>query len=121
MIKSDFVEMMTKRTKVLALDIIKLVANFPSKTEYFVIGKQLLKSATSVAANYRAVNRARSQKEFYAKLSIVVEECDETLFWIEILEESGMIKEKEISSIKNETLELLKILSKSRKNAKRNN
>ena len=93
-----------------------MVSDFPLKTEFFVIGKQILKSATSTAANYRAVIRSRSKKEFYSKLSITVEECDETLFWLEILEETNLVDIKILKPLKNETTELLKILSKSRKN-----
>ncbi len=59
--------------------------------EIYIIGKQLLRSCTSIAANYRAVNRARSQKERYAKMCIVVEEADETLFWLELLGESDLV------------------------------
>jgi len=114
--KKEFANMMKKRTKGLAIKIIKLVANFPQRTEYFVIGKQILRSATSTAANYRAVLRARSKKEFYAKLSITVEECDETLFWLEILEEANLSEKEKLRPLKKESMELLKILSKSRKN-----
>ncbi|MBK7094087.1 MAG: four helix bundle protein [Saprospiraceae bacterium] len=113
--------MLLHRTKGLAIETIKLVSSFPHKTEFYVIGNQLVKSATSTAANYRAVNRARSDKEFFAKLSIVIEECDETLFWIEILEESNLIEQNKLIKLKDETLELLKIFSKSRKTAKSNN
>ena len=105
----------------MAIETIKLVSSFPIKTEFHVIGNQLLKSATSTAANYRAVTRARSDREFFAKLSIVIEECDETLFWIEILEESNLIEKNKLIKLKDETLELLKIFSKSRKTAKKNN
>lgn len=118
--KNDFTEMLLHRTKRLAIDTIMLVSSFPNKTAFYVIGQQLVKSATSTAANYRAVNRARSDNEFFSKLSIVVEECDETLFWIEILDESALIEKDKLSKLKNETFELLKIFSKSRKTMKLN-
>jgi four helix bundle protein len=118
---NEFTEMLLRRTKGLAIETIKLVSSFPVKTEFNVIGNQWLKSATSTAANYRTVTRARSDREFFAKLSIVIEKCDETLFWIEILEESNLIEKNRLLKLKDETLELLKIFSKSRKTAKNNN
>lgn len=69
-----------------------------------------------MAANYRAACRARSSKEFFAKLSIVVEETDETLFWLEVLEEAEMITAEKLTFLKAETTEILKILAKARKN-----
>ena len=81
------------------------------------MGKQLFRSATSVAANYRAAGRARSKAEFISKLSIVVEEADETLFWLELLEESKLCKNPEL---KKEAAELLYIFSASRKTAREN-
>jgi four helix bundle protein len=78
--KIEFIEMMSSRTKKLAIDIIDFVDTFPNAQKYWIIGKQLIRSATSVAANYRAVNRARSKNEFFSKISIVVEESDETYF-----------------------------------------
>ncbi|MEZ4908584.1 MAG: four helix bundle protein [Saprospiraceae bacterium] len=119
--KNEFAKMVSQRTKEIAKKIVILVSGFPQKTEYFVIGKQLLRSATSTAANYRAVVRARSKKEFYSKLSITIEECDETLFWLEILSETNLINIEKIKPIMDETTEILKILSKSRKTMSSNN
>jgi len=116
--RNQFAQMMCDRTKSIAVQVIKIVTNFPKKSEYYIIGKQVLRSATSTAANYRAVTRARSKKEFYSKLSITIEECDETLFWFEILEESKLVSSASLISVKNETTEILKILSKARKNTK---
>lgn len=112
--------MMEQRTKAAALATIKLVGQFPNKQEYLVIGKQLLRSATSTGANYRAATRGRSDREFFAKLSIVIEECDETLYWIELLKEGKMISEENIKDIEKEYQELLKILAKSRKTLSEN-
>lgn len=114
--RSQFAQLMCDRTKSIAKDVIKLVSKFPRSTEYFVIGKQLIRSASSTAANYRAVVRSRSKKEFYSKISITIEECDETLFWLEILQETKLVSNKLILDIKQETTEILKILSKARKN-----
>ncbi len=80
------------------------------------MGKQLLRSATSVTANYRAACRARSKAEFIAKLSIVVEEADETLLWLEMIDESSVSKVD--ASLMKEAKELLFIMSASRKSAK---
>ncbi|MEM9547205.1 MAG: four helix bundle protein [Bacteroidota bacterium] len=116
--QDEFRAMMLKRTRVLAILVIRMVNEFPSNTAYWVIGKQVLKSATSLAANYYATNRSRSKKEFYAKLCIVVEECDETLFWLQLLEEAELVESTKIGAIKTETTELLKILAKSKKSTK---
>ncbi len=85
-----------------------------------VIGRQLLRSATSVAANYRAAGRARSKAEFYSKLCIVVEEADEVVFWLEIIQESKMSDSQELILLRKEALELLYIFSASRKTAREN-
>lgn len=119
--KNEFAKLMSQRTKEIAKKIVILVSGFPQKIEYFVIGKQLLRSATSTAANYRAVVRARSKKEFYSKISITIEECDETLFWLEILSETNLVNNEKIKPIMDETTEILKILSKSIKTMSSNN
>lgn len=112
--KFDFVEAMRDRTKKLVLRHIKLFQSLPSTEEARLIGKQLLRSASSTGANYRAACRARSKAEFFSKLSITIEEADESLFWLEILEESGIVDEKKLSLLKAETNEILKILAKAR-------
>jgi four helix bundle protein len=85
-------EELRNRSKQFALRIIRLFRHLPRTTEAQVLGKQLLRSGTSVGANYRAVGRARSKAEFISKISLVVEEADETVFWIECLIESGIVK-----------------------------
>lgn len=87
----SFNEDLRNRTKAFAVRIIKMYAKLYKTDEIRIIGKQLLRSSTSVAANFRAVTRARSDKERFAKLSIVVEEADESLFWLEILNESKLV------------------------------
>ena len=116
--QNEFRAMMLKRTRMLAIRVIKMVNVFPSKTAYWVIGKQIVKSATSTAANYSAANLGRSKREFYAKLCIVVEECDETLFWLQMLEDAELMKPQELKDLKKETKEILSILSKSKKSTK---
>src|SRR5690349_58884 len=80
------------RTKQFALRIIKLVDALPHTRAADVIGRQLLRSATSVGANYRSAQRGRSRAEFCAKLGIVEEECDESAYWLELLGESEIVK-----------------------------
>ncbi len=100
------------RTKKFAVDIVRFYTSMPKTTESQVIGKQLLRSGTSVGANTRAAFRGRSTKEFVAKLGIVVEEADESCFWLEVLEELKLIKDnKSIKSLLREANELTKIFN----------
>ncbi len=110
---------MKRRTKAFALRLMKLVDAMPRGLAGQVVGRQLLRSATSVGANYRAACRAQSRAEFAAKLSIVVEETDETLYWLELLDESGLIKPERLAELLQEANELLAIVIASRKTAKR--
>ncbi len=112
--KSEFIEVVKLRTKNLVLRHIKLFQALPPTEEAKIIGKQLLRSATSTGANYRAACRARSKAEFFSKLSVTIEEADESLFWLEIMEEAGIMDEKKLYALKSETTEILKILSKAR-------
>ncbi len=114
--KTIFVEEFKKRTKEFTLRNIKLFQSLPKTDEARIIGKQLLRSASSVGANYRAVCRARSQAEFYSKLSITIEEADESLFWLEILVESNILPLNKLADLMNEAEEIIKVLSKARKN-----
>ncbi len=97
------------RTKKFALRVIKLFQALPRTEESRTLGKQLLRSSTSVAANYRAVCRSRSKAEFMARLGIVVEEIDETVFWLELLVESGILSGTRLESLQREANELLAI------------
>lgn len=103
------------RTKDFALRVIKLVPALPKTDTGQVIGKQLLRSATSVAANYRAACRGRSTAEFSAKLQIVIEEADESLFWLELIVESGLLPRERLSDLLKEADELTAIFVASRK------
>jgi four helix bundle protein len=99
------------RTKKYALNIIKLVASLPNTREANIIGTQLLKAGTSVGANYREATRARSKAEFRAKIGIVEQESDETLYWLEILKESGIAKGKLLEELLVEADELVAIFT----------
>jgi four helix bundle protein len=109
--QEDFNEQFRNRTKVNSVKIIKIVSKIKYSDESSVIKKQIVKCATSVAANYRAVCRARSENEKFAKLCIVVEEADETLFWLEILVECEIISQETINEVYSEGLEILKVMS----------
>jgi four helix bundle protein len=95
------------RTKHLALRVIRLADALPRDRSADVIGKQIVRSATSVGANYRAACRGRSDATMIAKLDIVLEEADETLFWMELLTEAGFISETRISELMTETDEIV--------------
>jgi len=84
-----------KRTKVFALQIIKMVQLLPNNRVGWTFSDQIVRSSTSVAANYRAVCRAKSDKDFISKMETVIEEADESLFWLEMIEESGVIGDLE--------------------------
>jgi four helix bundle protein len=112
-----FREMMQQRTKQFALRIIKLYQALPKSAEAQVIGNQILRAGTSVGSNYRAACRSRSLKEFYSKVSIVIEEADETMFWLELLIESGIVKASLLQDLLNESEEIVKILVTARKNS----
>lgn len=108
---------MQDRTKQFALRIIKLTKALPKSPEATVIGTQLLRSATSIAANYRASCRSRSKIEFVAKLGLVIEEADESVFWLELIIEAGLIPKHQIEQLLNEANELVAIMVASRKSA----
>jgi four helix bundle protein len=114
-----FPEKLRKRTKDFALQVIWLFRDLPRSAEAQIIGKQLLRSATSVAANYRAAGRARSKLEFTAKLGVTVEEADETTFWLEMLVEAEVVSKERISPILREANELLAIFAAAHKTSRR--
>jgi four helix bundle protein len=95
------------RTKMLALRVIRLVEALPRGRTSDVIGRQLLRSATSVGANYRAACRAQSNADMAAKLGIVEEEADETLYWLELLIEAGLMSESRLVELMQETDEIV--------------
>ncbi|MBI3569792.1 MAG: four helix bundle protein [Gammaproteobacteria bacterium] len=107
------------RTKKYALDIIRLVQSLPRNQTADILGRQLIRSGTSVAANYRAACRARSRADFINKMGIVEEESDETQFWIELLTESGLVKPEKVSNLIKESNELIAIAVSSIKTARK--
>jgi four helix bundle protein len=109
-----------KRTKAFALRTLKLADTLPTTTAGRAIASQILRSGTSVAANYRAACRAKSPADFISTMGNVEEEADETLFWLELLEESGLVRAARLSSIKQEADELTAITVASIKTARRN-
>ena len=111
---------MNKRTMKMALDVIKLTKSFPISQESKIISYQVIKSSTSTASNYRASGRGKSAKDFIAKLGIAEEECDETIFWLEMILEAHLASAEQISPIKQETSEILAIIVSSIKTAKNN-
>ena len=106
------------RTKAFALRVVKMSDVLPKTRAANVITNQILRSATSMAANYRAVGRARSKAEFISKLGIVVEEADETVFWLEMLADSGIVPPQKMSEMLDEANQLMLIFSASRRTAK---
>jgi len=108
------------RTKQFALRVIKLVETLPKNKIGDVLGKQILRSATSVAANYRAACRARSKADFISKIAIVEEEADESLFWLELIAESGLMNTERFKDLTKEADELTAIFTATGKTAKQN-
>ena len=99
-----------RRTKAFALRVIKLVEALPKTRTADVIGRQLLRCGTSVGANYRAAARARSNADFIAKMGIVEEEADESLYWMELLVESGLVDAERLAPLMAETNEIVAII-----------
>jgi len=105
------------RMKPFALRVMKLVDALPRTIQGRAIASQIIRSATSVAANYRAACRARSRAEFIAKIGVVEEEADETSFWLELIVDSALLTEARIRPLLTETGELIAIMAASRKSA----
>jgi four helix bundle protein len=116
--KEIFIEVLKKRTKTLAVDIILFVDTLKQSKASAVIIYQLVKSASSVGANYRASCRGRSKAEFFSKICIVVEEADETQYWLEVILESKLFTNaEELKRLLNEVEEIVKITSKAKNSA----
>lgn len=111
-------EELKARSKGFAIRVVKLSQALPNTREAWVLGKQVLRSGTSVAANYRGACRARSKPEFIAKIGIVVEEIDETVFWLELLIETGIVTKKRMAALLAEASELLAIFAASQPTAR---
>lgn len=106
------------RTKQFALSVMKLIESLPRKQSGRVIGNQLLRSGTSVGANYRSACRGRSKAEFISKLSIALEEADESAYWLELIIESNLLNRDSVKPLLGEANELTAILFTSIKTAK---
>ena len=109
-----------QRTQKFALRIIKLCKSLPAGKDADVIGKQLLRSGTSVGANYRAASRARSQADFISKITICEEEADESGYWMELIIASGLMKKELVNDLSKEANELTAIFTASDKTARAN-
>lgn len=101
---------MKKRTKAYALAIIRLVQSLPNTPTARLVGSQLLKCGTSVGANYRAPCRAKSQADFIAKMGIVEEEADESLYWMEILVDSNVVQPSAVAELSDEGNQIVAIV-----------
>ena len=102
-------ENLKQRTKEFALQVIRLTEALPQSRTADVIGRQLLRSGTSVAANYRAASRAKSPADFIAKMGIVEEEADESLFWMELLADAKLVPQERLAPLMKEANELVAI------------
>lgn len=113
--KEQFIEEMKQRTKKFAVDIILFCETLKECKASSVITYQLIKSATSTGANYRAACRGRSQSEFFSKICIVVEESDESIYWLEVIQDSNLSSDpKELECLLKEAIEISKIMTKSK-------
>jgi four helix bundle protein len=113
--KTEFVSMMKQRTKGFVIRTIQFANQQPQTYASNIIYKHLIRSSTSVGANYRSACKARSRKEFFSKICIVVEESDESMFWLELIKELKFYKDlRALNWLLNESLELTKIMSKAK-------
>ena len=116
--KAEWVEGFKKRTKAFAVRCVRLVDQLPRRRSATTIGGQLLRSATSVGANYWAAQRGRSHREFIAKLGIVEEEADESVYWLEVLMEADIVPADRLADLHSEAEEILSIVVASLRTAK---
>jgi len=112
-------EQLKQRTKDFALCVMILVDHLPKNRKGRILGDQLLRSATSVAANYRAACRARSTAEFAAKLGTVLEEADESALWMELITDGGLLKQSSVEALLKEANELAAIMFSARRTTQR--
>lgn len=112
-------ESMKLRTKLFAVAAVRFCAKLPNREEVRIIARQLMRSATSVGANYRAAQRGRSKKEFIAKMGIVVEEADECQYWLELLDELNVGTSDQRTNLHQEATELVAITVAALKSARK--
>ena len=113
-------DILKKRTKRIGVEVVLLMDVLPSKPSAWELAKQIVRSSTSIGANYRAVCRAKSSPDFINKLKIVEEETDETIYWLEVFEESGLLTTQQTANLKKEAEEILSIVVASINTAKKN-
>jgi four helix bundle protein len=113
----DRAEKMKQRTKQFALRVVRMFKALPRSEESRIMGRQVLRSGTSIGANYRAACRARTVKEFVSKTRISVEEADETGYWLELLTEASIVRKARLDPLRAECNELLAILASSQHTA----
>ena len=118
--KDEGVRDLGVRTKEFALRIVRMFGALPKTTEAQVLGKQLLRSGTSVGANYREANRSRSNAEFVSKIGDCLKELDETAYWLELLSDAGIVAEAKLAPLRDECDQLLAIFTTISKRAKAN-
>ena len=109
---------LAQRTKAFALRILRLVASLPKSREADVLGKQLLRAATSIGASYREARRGRSKADFAAKIEVCVQEADESLYWLELLADSRMVRPELLRDLQKEASQLVAIFAASAKTAR---
>lgn len=110
-----------KRTRQFHVNILKLCKDLPKNTAGFETGRQIIRSAGSVGANYRATKRAKSKADFIYKIEVVLEESDESLYWLEVIKESELLNNKLLDELIKEADELTAIFTATDKTAKYNN
>jgi four helix bundle protein len=113
-------EELKQRTKTFGIRAIKVATALPSGKLGDVIGKQLLRSATSMGANYRSACRGRSRTDFISKIGIAIEEADEALYWLEVVHEAGLLPPSRLTELSGEANELVAILTATSRTAKQN-
>ena len=120
--KEIFIERLKKRTRKFAVDVIMFCNSLKTCKASSVITYQFVKSATSTGANYRAACRARSKSEFFSKICIVVEEADESVYWLEIINETNLSNDREeLIRLTKEAIEITKIMAKAKNSSYGNN
>jgi len=119
--KEEVPQDMGERTTEFALRIVKMFTALPKTEEARTLGKQVLRSGTSIGANYREARRARSTAEFISKIGDCLKEADETAYWLELLVRGGIVPEAKLSALCDETDQIIAILTTISKNAKRRN
>ena len=113
-------EELKARTKAFAVRVVKMTESLPKTRAANIVARQVIRSATSVGANYRAACRGRSHREFTAKIGVVAEEADESLYWLEILVETGLMSKAKLENLTKEADELTAIFTAASHTARKN-